>query len=232
MAQDYRARVTATQSCGDDVLILTLGMPDGYSFRAGQWLRVTLPTTEGTQTRTLSIASAPADGEIVLATRLSDSAFKRALAGVASGDEITIGPPGGRLRLPEEALEFGFLVGGVGMTPVRSLLREARRQGRSLDGSVVLYGNRDETCILWRGEIEGLQEIGLRVTHVLEEPPSGWTGESGLIHEDMVKRLAPPTGRTYVVAGPPAMVDAMVEILDRLAVPEELRMVEAFGPRG
>lgn len=231
MAQDYKAPVLGIDRCGEDVVVLTLGLPEGYSFRAGQWIRVTLETVEGPQTRTLSTASAPSDGEMVFATRLSGSAFKRALAGLSPGREVGISAPGGRLRLPQDTNRFGFLVGGVGVTPVRSLVRDAMASGRRIDGSVLLYGNRDESCIPWRLELERLEEAGVRVVHVLEEPPEGWTQERGMIDAEKVRRLAAPEERTFVVAGPPAMIDAMQAVLDELAVPAERRVVESFGPR-
>lgn len=208
----------------------TLGLPEGYEYRAGQWFRLTLPTPIGPETRTLSHAAAPTDGVIELATRLSPSLFKQALGGVREGDTVEISASGGRLALPDLPTPLALLAGGVGITPIRSLTRYAVAKHQSLDGAVLLYGNRDESCIPYRDEFEGYARAGLTTVHVLEHPSDGWDGERGFITTDSVRRHAGPD-RTFVISGPPVMVEAMERLLDDLAVPAERRIIESFGPR-
>ncbi|NTW97873.1 MAG: hypothetical protein HGB28_04910, partial [Oscillochloris sp.] len=53
----------------------------------------------------------------------------------------------------EHATRVAFLVGGVGITPARSMLREAVSVGRVFDDVLLVYGNRDATCIPYHEEL-------------------------------------------------------------------------------
>jgi predicted ferric reductase len=55
---------------------------------------------------------------------------------------------------------------------------------------------------------------------VLEAPPPGWQGETGLITEALLARHLPREGRYgYFVCGPPRMMDVVERALTRLGVP-------------
>jgi ferredoxin-NADP reductase len=89
----------------------------------GLWLR-------GTTARPFTIASAPEDEYVQLATRFeSGSRIKRMLAALTAGDRIRFAGPIGKLAPPEDGRPIVFLAQGVGITPARSLLRQpsARR---------------------------------------------------------------------------------------------------------
>ncbi len=49
--------------------------------------------------------------------------------------------PAGRLILPAGARRVTFLVGGVGVTPVRSMLRDAAHRAEPWEDAAVFYGN-------------------------------------------------------------------------------------------
>ncbi len=213
----------------EDVALLSLERPPAFRFQAGQWVRMVLQTPVGEQIRTLSIASAPSDRSIDLGTRLSSSPFKQALSGLQPGDVVELMGPGGRMSLTDKR-PVVFLAGGVGITPVRSMLRDLAHRGTSLERSLLFYGNRHEGCIPYRVDIEALVAKGLELVHVLEEAPSGWSGESGFIDAEMIARHVEARDAWFVVSGPPVMVQAMTRVLDELGVPEGQRTVESFGP--
>ncbi len=103
--------------------------------------------------------------------------------------------PGGRLALPADATRVAFLVGGVGITPVRSMLRDAVVQGRRFDDALLFYGNRDDSCVPFEEEFEAMADIGVRTVLCFEHPPIGWQGDSGFITAEMVGRLLTPEQR-------------------------------------
>jgi len=80
-----------------------------------------------------------------------------------------------------------MLAGGVGITPIRSILRDAWQHERSLRGTLIC-GNRSIECIPYRGELKELESGELRVVHILEQPPDGWDGENGLVTMGVVVR--------------------------------------------
>jgi ferredoxin-NADP reductase len=232
VAVGYDVRFLERFECGSDIETLRFERPEGYSFSPGQWFTLRLETDDGPHTETFSHCSAPSDGYLELTTRISGSAFKRALAQLARGTIAHIAGPGGHLSLPDGIARVAFLIGGVGITPIRSILRDAAARGRTFEDALLLYGNRDDSCVPFLGELESMGAIGVRVVACYERPPSGWAGESGLITAETVRRCLPADdGRPYVVTGPPAMVSAMERVLDDLSVPAPQRVIERFGPQ-
>lgn len=233
MTSQSNVRVFDVSACGGEIVTLRCERPEGYAFGAGQWSRVTLDTDAGAETRTLSIASAPGDEWLEFATRLSASAFKLRLGQLTHGDSVGISPPGGRFRLREEDVTPVFLAGGVGITPVRSMLRDAEQTGRTFENAVLLYGNRDDTCELYLEELAGYETAGLRLVRVLERAPDGWDGETGFITAEMVARLVPDAAtRPFYVSGPPVMVTVMSSVMDEVGVAADSRRIESFGKAG
>lgn len=230
MPTHHQVELLARELCGDEVLICRFSLPEGYSFRAGQWFRLFLQTADGELAETFSHCSAPGDGVLEMTTRLSGSVFKNALAALEPGAVVTISAPGGRLALPEGVQRIAFLVGGVGITPIRSMLRDALQSGRVFDDALLFYGNRDERCAPFVDEFHAMSAIGVRTVLCYEHASQSWRGERGFITaETVLRHLDPLDRRPFLVAGPPVMVEAMQRVLDVLEVPESSRVVEHFG---
>jgi ferredoxin-NADP reductase len=228
--ESYETRVLELTACGNEILTVRLERPKGYEFVAGQWFRLTIPTAEGPQVRTFTHAAAPKDDWIELTTRGSASAFKVSLAALEQGSTVQVSGAGGRLRLPTPHDRIAFLAGGVGITPVRSLLRDAVERGEEFADAALIYGNRDATCEPYIDEFLAMADAGVRTIRVLENPPLDWAGESGFITGELVRRwLDPKDGRCFFVTGPPVMVAAMRRVLDEIGVAGDRVLVEAFG---
>jgi len=117
---------TTTDESGISLLSFRSSKP--FRHTAGQyglWLR-------GTAARPFTIASAPEDEFVQLATRLhSESRIKRMLTALTAGDRIRFLGPIGKLAPPEDGRPIVFLAQGIGITPARSLLHQngaARRR--------------------------------------------------------------------------------------------------------
>ena len=204
--------------------------PPGYSFVAGQYLSLTLETREGPQTKQFSHCDAPGDEEALILTRLTGSAFKDALLALRPGDLATMAGPFGRLVLPDGVDRAAFLVGGVGITPMRSIVRDSVLRGTGLT-SLVFDGNLDETCIPMREEFDlwERENPGIAFVHVLEHPSVAWTGERGFITAETVLRHCDPhDGWHWFVSGPPGMVDPMRRVLEAVGVGPDHSSFESF----
>jgi len=205
--------------------------PQGYRFTPGQFLSLTLPTREADVTKQFSHCDAPGDPHTQVMTRMTGSAFKDALAALAPGDAVRMHGPSGRLVLPDGATKAAFLVGGVGITPMRSIVRDAVQRSTGLT-ALVFNGNLDESCIPLRDEFDSWERkhTAIRFVHVLERPSDDWGGERGFITADIVRRHCDPAdGWHWFVAGPPAMTEAMRAVLTQLGVPEDRSSFESFA---
>lgn len=217
-------------TCGADVVSARFSRPPGFVFVAGQWIVLAISVGEERLAETFTICSAPSDAYLEITTRLSGSAFKNALGGLGLGDHASVTGPGGRLRMPPDSSRVAFLVGGVGITPARSMLREACADGRVFEDALLFYGNRDASCVPFEAEFAAMGPSGVRTVLCFEVPPAGWTGERGFITAATVRRHLEPVddGRPFIVAGPPLMVESMERVLDELEVSPARRLVERF----
>jgi ferredoxin-NADP reductase len=228
---EYELTYLGTATCGEGVASFRFSRPDDYTFTPGQFFSLSLETRDGVETKHFSHADAPEDPAIELTTRLSGSAFKDALLELIPGASVRIAGPKGRLGVPDGVTAVGFLVGGIGITPAHSIIRDAVVRATGLD-IALFYGNRDETCVPYGDEFRGYAASvpGFLYVETLDHPGPEWDGESGFITADLVlARLVDPPARHWIVAGPPPMVAAMRKVTEELGLPTSSVSFEVFA---
>jgi NAD(P)H-flavin reductase len=197
-------------------------------FRPGQYFWVTLLDPpyddEKGPRRHISVVTSPNDrGVLGLCTRLRDSAFKRSLAELPVGAEVDVEEPKGEFALPEETdRPYVFIAGGIGITVFRSMLVYIGEEGLPHRVTLVYScGDRESTAFL--DELLELERANpnLSVVLTMTDDPA-WDGESRHVDADFLRDHLDGelTAYTYLAAGPPAMVEAMVESLRETGVPE------------
>ena len=203
-------------------------------FEAGQfvWLNVG-PTPFSLHENPFSISSAPADGDRIEFVIKEVGDFTRSLAAIRPGARAWIDGPHGSLTTPgPEAPGVGFIAGGVGIAPLLSVLRQMRATADPRPVAL-LYGNRLEERIVYRDELERLNaEAKVSVTHVLSEPSSEWRGGIGLVAAESIaatfEGFHDAREWTYLLCGPPAMIDSAEAALLARGVPSNSIRSERF----
>lgn len=126
---------------------------------------------------------------------------------------------------------YVFIAGGVGITPVISILRTMA--DRSDQRPVLLiYGSRSWEEVTFREEIEELKDrLNLDVVHVLEIAPDEWEGETGYVTADLLARYLPQNRfeLEYFICGPDPMLNAVEAALERLGISLEQTQAERFN---
>jgi ferredoxin-NADP reductase len=106
--------------------------------RAGQHGLLTL---KGAGTKAFSLASAPADPEVLIGTRLqSGSPYKLALSALRPGHQVILRGPILNFTVDPTVHQAVFLAQGVGITPYRSLLRDLRATGSPTHTTLIHVG--------------------------------------------------------------------------------------------
>lgn len=214
--------------------------PAGFTFRPGQAIDLVLPdpAVAGMDSgrHAFSIVSAPHQDELAVTTRMRDSAFKNALARLPIGAAAEVEGPFGSLTLhnnPDRAAVF--LAGGIGITPFMSMLRHAAH-GALQQRIVLLYSNRRPEDTAFLSELQRLEgdHPNFRLVATMTrmgESQLPWEGETGKIDEALLKRItAGLANPIYYVAGPPAMVSASRDTLERAGVDgDDIRSEEFYG---
>ncbi len=213
--------------------------PAGFQFRAGQSVDITLlnppeSDAEG-NTRAFSIASAPFENDLMIATRMRDTAFKRALRNTSLPLEVNIEGPSGSFVLHRKAERPGvFLAGGIGITPFLSMIRQAAHE-RTAHQLYLFYSNRRPEDAAFLEILTALprQYPNFHLIATMSEMQKSqreWKGMTGLISKDMLTEHLPALqGPIYYIAGPPAMVAAMRRMLTEAGVDEDDIRTEEFS---
>jgi len=200
--------------------------PDGHAglrFRPGQfgWLTVFgSPFKISAHPFSFSSSAAVSDGHVEMSIReLGD--FTDEIAKVPVGRRVYIDGPYGAFTMGQPADMHVLVAGGVGITPMMSILRTLADQGDKRP-VVLVYGSKSWDVITFRDELEALEaRLDLAVVHVLENPPDDWTGERGFVTADVLRRHLPPpyADHEYFICGPDVMMDAIENALEELKVP-------------
>jgi ferredoxin-NADP reductase len=219
-------------------IVFIFSRPEWFNYKAGQYVELTLINPKETDkhgnARVFSLVSAPHERDLQISTRARDSAFKRCLVSLSVGNEIELDGPYGAFTLHEdEKKKAVFLIGGIGITPIISILRDAKK--RKLSHELVLfYSNRRPEDAVFLDELKELAKdkyLTLIPTITdLKNSQESWIGEEGYINEDMVKKYIDDAKHCiFYVVGPPKMVRAMNDVLEKLKVPSDNIKMEEFS---
>jgi predicted ferric reductase len=227
-------RVVDVQPERDRSWTMTLE-PDGHPgirFRPGQFAWLTLrPTPFSLQQHPFSLASSARREQVrFTAKELGD--FTATWKGVQPGTRAFLEGPFGSF-VPDPSPETGLflIMGGIGITPGMGILRTLRDDGDRRPVTLI-YGNERWEDVTFREELETLGRVlSLTVVHLLDEPPEGWTGESGLLDLAMLRRHLPPRPDTfqYLVCGPAPLMDIAEISLRELGIPWNRIYTERFN---
>jgi 3-phenylpropionate/trans-cinnamate dioxygenase ferredoxin reductase subunit len=218
-------RVTRVQAERGNTWSLTMapaGHP-GFRFQPGQFAWITLrasPFADAEHPFSIS-SSAEQKGSLTFTIKaLGD--FSGSIKDIQEGEPVYVDGPYGSFSCDRHphAEELVFIAGGVGITPMMSMLRSLAERGdpRPL---TLLYANREWQQVTFREELEELSgRLNLKIIHVLEKPEPGWTGEAGFINREILTRHLPDLRQRdrveIFICGPGPMMDAVERQLDGL----------------
>ena len=234
----YPSRLLSRTEVAENTMAFQFQRPRNFLFRPGQFIDLSLPglPVNGSHglTHTFSIASSCFASDILLATRMRDSCFKRALSVLPLGTEVSIrGPMGSFVLHSDVSRPAVFLAGGIGITPFLSMLSSVPIE-KHHPPVFLFYANRyieDAAFMDTLFDLEMSTGNFHFVPTVTRIAPGegGWKGTTGPVNAKMlsnyISNLQHPI---YYVAGPPAMVAGTYHTLVELAVREEDIRTERF----
>jgi ferredoxin-NADP reductase len=231
-----RATVAAKRGVAKGTLLVLFAVDDYPDYRPGAYFWVELPdrghADEKGLRRHISLVTSPTEAGVVgLATRLRDTAFKRTLAALEIGAAVEVEEPKGSFLLPDDReADYVFVAGGIGITVFRSMLRYIADTAQPYRVTLV-YSNRDRESAAFLDQLEELERRidGLRVVLTMTDEP-GWEGETRRLDADVLADILGELGsKTFLVAGPPAMAEAVADSLLAAGVPEARVRADKFS---
>jgi predicted ferric reductase len=223
LRRPYRVAEVRKERGDTSTLVMQPDGHPGFLFTPGQFGWLTLwgsPFKITAHPCSFSSSAAAADGRVEMTIRkLGD--FTSEIHKVPVGQRVYLDGPYGAFTIGNPADMHVLIAGGVGVTPMMSMIRTLADQGDKRP-VVLLYGVQDWDSITFREELEALKaRVNLTIAYVLAKPSAGWTGEQGFINAEMFKRHLPPpyADHEYFICGPNVMMDAIEKALGEMNVP-------------
>lgn len=186
-------------------------------FLAGQWLHLGCEPvpSDRTMVRHMSIASAPGDQLLEFTMDLgSQSAYKQAMGNLKVGDLVAAFKLRGQFTLDSaDSDPVIFIAGGLGITPIRSLLRHLDATGSSVSRQLVHIA-RDHH--LFAQELSAFKIPQTRTDH------QGWTRHRDRVTEGADQRT------WFYVCGSERFLDGIVTDLTTAGIDPDRIKTEDF----
>jgi ferredoxin-NADP reductase/DMSO/TMAO reductase YedYZ heme-binding membrane subunit len=222
-----------------DVRTFRFTVPDGqplpFKHQPGQYLVVSLLINGKKVNRTYTIASSPTQTaycEITVKREENGYGSRHLHEALRVGDVVNISAPAGRFTFKgDEAASIVLIAGGVGITPLMSILRNLTDQNWQREIHFI-YTAKTPRDIIFRRELEDLQKrfpnLRLHVT-LTRADGHDWAGKKGRITADFLRQAVPDLVRHPVyICGPASMMEPTIQLLRELGVPENQIKSEAF----
>jgi predicted ferric reductase len=209
------------------------GTPTCWSFNPGQFAWIRLDRSATGQEHPFTIASSAHD-ECTEFTIRGAGDFTKRIRRLRPGQQVWVDGPHGSFTSDLTTASAGFVLmaGGVGITPMISMVRTAAHRGDPRPYRLVVVASAPED-LLFRHELANLRRyIDLEVTEVLRRAQPGWAGPTGGIDADLMSvvlgDLDAPQDLDYFICGPPAMVTDAMKVLSELSIPDDRVHTEQF----
>jgi len=204
------------------------------SFLPGQFLQLILDQQNKDSyllNKYLSFSSAPNKDYIEVTKRITGSDFCNLLQEINIGNQVLIEAPMGDCSFKDSYAKIGFLIGGIGITPVISILEYIVE--RDLDTDVcLLYSNRSKDDIAFGHEIDIWSKGNLRIKvfhTITDQEPKDQRYDFGRIDKQFLMKNIPDfKERIFFIFGPPKMVSAMENICNEAGCSKEMIKAENF----
>lgn len=235
----YKIKLKSKEDVALDTMAFHFEKPKDFIYKAGQFADYTLINPSETDaegnTRGFTIACAPYQDDIMFTTRMRDTAFKREIKKMPIGTEVTFDAPYGSFTLHNNtSIPAVFLTGGIGITPVRSILLQATHDVAPHQ-IFVFYSNKTPKDAAFLNELGSLTELNKNIMFVpsmtdMENSDQEWTGEKGFFTKEMLQKyLVDLQTPIYYLSGPKVMVSAVRKTLNEAGVDDDNIRTEEFS---
>lgn len=230
-------KLVKKETVANNTMAFYFEKPQDFIFRAGQFVDYTLinppETDEEGNTRGFSLVQAPFEPYIVAAARMRDTAFKRVLKDLPIGTEVKLDGLFGNFTLHKnEATPAVFIAGGIGVTPVRSIIAQATHD-QTQHKIVLMHSSRTPEDLPFLEEFRQLTRENPNFIYVPVASGSAsddWDGERGHIDGEMIKKYVSDLSvPIYYLSGPEGMVKATRQLLIDIGADEDNIRTEEFS---
>ncbi|HLL60340.1 MAG TPA: FAD-dependent oxidoreductase [Candidatus Nitrosocosmicus sp.] len=204
-----------------DTFILKIVPKKGevFQFKPGQYIQI----SAFDNIRSFSIASSPHTRDYLELCIRIYGGWTRKLSELDIGSEISIDGPFGTFTWSDLYTNNVFLIGGIGISPIMSMIREMEIHNKKVQ-NVILYGNRT-TTIPYKKELDNIcSKLHYSIQYILSAvgPNEKWNDYKGFINEEILLKEANLESKpTFFISGPPVFIELMKKILIKFNIESE-----------
>lgn len=226
-----------------DAIVIVFEQPEWeFKYTAGQFLTLITDINGESVRRAYSLCTSPLVDEYPAVTvkRVENGRMSNHLNdNLKAGDTLKVLEPMGNFTTEvstEKKRHLIMFAGGSGITPMMGISKSILHAEPDSIISLI-YANRNLESIIFKkafDELEDKYEGRMHVIHILDDAPLNWTGESGLLNEEMLKKIldrVPDWGiedTQYLMCGPEGMMKNVETYLDTFGVDKSHVFKESF----
>ena len=136
------------------------------------------------------------------------------------GAKLTIRGPYGKPFPVDKSLkgkDLLFIAGGIGLAPLRSVIRYCFDNRANYGEIDIVYGARSKTDLVFLDELtdDWPKKQNTRVFTTIDKPEESWSGHVGFVPA-YLEEISPSVGKTAIICGPPIMIKYALESLIKM----------------
>jgi Na+-transporting NADH:ubiquinone oxidoreductase subunit F len=211
--------------------------PSTIDFVPGQYVQLRCPPYPGSPeevSREYSIASDPSQKhkiELIMRRVPKGICTTYCFSTLKVGDPVIFSGPHGEFRISETDAPMIFIAGGSGMAPFVSMLHHMANTRSSRRVTLFFGANRPRDLYL----LDEMRHFETALPHfrfvpvvIKGDDEQTWTGQTGFVTEAVFRAFQSLAGHEGYVCGPPAMIDAAVQVLAALGIPKDKIFYDRF----
>jgi NAD(P)H-flavin reductase len=215
----YKATCTKNEQIAHDVYEIHFTKPDGFMFKAGQYVMIDCPLVghpDDIQARAYSIASSPEEEKLIFVIKLVENGRMSTFITKKLHEETEMafmGPLGIFTLEKSEGKDCLFVCTATGNAPFRSMLLSAfsHNDQRKMD---LIFGVRHAEDLFWVSAFEEMakQHANFNFHAILSKPHESWSGHRGHV-QDFIKDVVPDVSeRCVYICGNPSMTSQVKKL--------------------
>ncbi len=234
MITTYPVKIKSINEIATNTSAIIVERPANYRYLAGQFTQLIFPNCPEDQRgnwRWMSLASAPHEDDLLYVMRNTVSPYNTGIRGLKVGATIEISDAKGNFVLPTKINKpLVFLTGGIGITPVLSMLRDLEHT-KSEQETYVFYSDWTPSSCAYLDEIKNYTNSYIKsiLTMTNVDKNEEWTGETRRISKELLNdHLDEPSSALYYTVGSTRFVNGMIELMESMNINKENIVLEKF----
>jgi glycine betaine catabolism B len=211
MISSFSANVLQNKYLTPDVILLSLKIPEDFSFQAGQFITIMIENSGEQKSRSYSILSPPSQkNQLDLCIKIvSDGFASEVFTKTKMGDSFALKGPFGHFIFDQETTnDHVFLGAGTGVAPLYCMIKEHLLN--SSKQFTLISGTKTQQDLLFNQDFLDLQKTSKNFTYVPVLSREPWDGQKGHVQDHLPADLQ---NKTFYICGLKELVLESKELL-------------------